>query len=110
MRQIPPNGEPNWPPYLWWRTRRIVEFQSFPGYSSTGADGNGREQTRHGYPFGRHHIAPTIIDTAREKRHGLLERSNRKFGITFSFMCNAKLSRNTVCVTRNCRATLYVYR
>jgi hypothetical protein len=32
-RQIPPNGEPNWPPYLWWRTRRIVEFQSFPGYS-----------------------------------------------------------------------------
>jgi hypothetical protein len=33
LRQIPPNGEPNWPPYLWWRTRRIVEFQSFPGYS-----------------------------------------------------------------------------
>jgi hypothetical protein len=28
------SGEPNQPPYLWWRTRRIVEFQSFPGYSS----------------------------------------------------------------------------
>jgi hypothetical protein len=42
---------------------------------------------RLGYPFGRHHIEPTIIDTAREKRHGLLKHLNRKFGITFSFMC-----------------------
>jgi hypothetical protein len=67
-----------------------------------GADGNGREQTRHGNPFGRHHIEPTIIDTVREKRHGLLERLNRKFGITFSFMCITTI----VALSANCRATI----
>jgi hypothetical protein len=68
-----------------------------------GADGDGREQTRHGYPFGRHHIEPrTIIDTAREKRHGLLERLNRKFEITFSFMCITTI----VALSANCRSTI----
>jgi hypothetical protein len=72
-----------------------------------GADGNGREQTRHGYPFGRHHIEPTIIDTAGQKRHGLLERLNRKFGIKFSFMCiTAIVARQCMCnatiVARHC--------
>jgi hypothetical protein len=57
-----------------------------PRYHDTGADGNGREQTRHGYPLGRHHIESTIFDSAREKRLGSLEHLSRKFGIIFSFM------------------------